>query len=244
MNVRELINECDAALLAGGASRELLCEVGGFPIYGYSLLREESERTVYLSAGVHGDEPAGPLALLGLMKNGLLDSPCSWYICPLLNPTGMCAGTRENAQGVDLNRDYLLRRTVEVCNHAEWLDGKRIDFAISLHEDWESTGFYFYEINQVEDRPMRYERMVEALAPIMEMEPCRLIDDHDVREPGWIYHCCDPDEPRNWPEAIYLAKNGCPLSFTFETPSSLPLDIRVQAHSVAVLAALKICVQV
>lgn len=241
MNVRELINECDAALLAGGASRELLCEVGGFPIYGYSLLREESERTVYLSAGVHGDEPAGPLALLSLMKNGLLDSPCSWYICPLLNPTGMCAGTRENAQGVDLNRDYLLRRTVEVCNHAEWLDGKRIDFAISLHEDWESTGFYFYEINQAEDRPERYARMVEAVREFMVMEPELEIDGHGIREQGWIYHGCDADEPENWPEAIYLAKRGCPLSFTFETPSGLDLDLRVRSHAAAVMAALDLC---
>ena len=86
--------------------------------------------------------------------------------------------------------------------------------------------------------------MVQALAPIMAMEPSALIDDHDVREPGWIYHCCEPDEPSHWPEAIYLAKNGCPLSFTFETPSSLALETRVQAHCAAVLAALRMCAQV
>ena len=243
MNVMELINQCDRAMLDAGAERELLCEVEGFPIYAYSLLREDSERTVYLSSGMHGDEPAGPAALLDLVLEGLLAESCSWYICPVLNPTGLASGTRENSVGVDLNRDYLQKKTKEITEHSEWLTGQRIDFAVSLHEDWESTGFYFYEINQIEDRPQRYQRMVDALEPIMEMEPSELIDDHSVREPGWIYHGCEPDEPKNWPEAIYLAKNGCPLSFTFETPSAAPLDQRVAAHKVAVKAALRLCVK-
>lgn len=243
MNVRELINQCDRAMQAAGAERELLCEVEGFPIYAYSLLREASERTVYLSSGMHGDEPAGPAALLELVQDGLLEESCSWYICPVLNPTGLAAGTRENFQGVDLNRDYLQKKTVEIAAHSAWLVDKNIDFAVSLHEDWESTGFYFYEINQIEDRPQRYQRMVDALIPVMKMEPSALIDDHSVREPGWIYHGCEPDEPTNWPEAIYLAKNGCPLSFTFETPSSVALEQRVLAHKVAVKAALRLCVK-
>jgi protein MpaA len=229
-------------LLGLGAERELLCDVEGYPIYTYSLMRPESKRTVYLSAGMHGDEPAGPLALLKLVEGGSLTESCSWYVCPILNPTGLARGTRENFQGLDLNRDYLKFASVEISSHAEWLKGKHCDFAISLHEDWESTGFYFYEINLQQDRPQRYQRMVDALSPVMQMEPNPIIDEHEVREPGWIYHCADPDEPKNWPEAIYLAKMGCPLSFTFETPSSLPLESRIDAHVLAVCAALKICV--
>lgn len=242
MKLVELIDALDKVIMAAGAERDLLCEVGGFPLYAYRLVRQNSERSVYLSAGVHGDEPAGPLALLELVKGGLLGAPCSWYICPLLNPTGMAVGTRENAEGVDLNRDYLKQRTVEVKSHVAWLDGKVLDFAISLHEDWESTGFYFYEINQVEDRPQRYKRMVEAVSSVMPMEPNIEIDDHKVRELGWIYHRSEADEPSNWPEAIFLAKQGCPLSFTFETPSAVALELRVSAHQRAVRAALKLCV--
>jgi len=242
MEVHELIEACDSELQAMGAERELLCEVEGFPVYAYSLLRGESERTVYLSSGIHGDEPAGPLALLELLKEGVMVQSCSWYVCPVLNPTGLQAGSRENYQGLDLNRDYLNRKSLEVAAHAQWLEGKKCDFAISLHEDWESSGFYFYEINQIEDRPQRYLRMVEALAPTMAMEPESLIDDHEVREAGWIYHGCEPDEPKHWPEAIFLATKGCPLSFTFETPSSLELQLRVKAHKAAVCAALKICI--
>lgn len=240
MDVKELIESCDLVLSALGAERTLLCEVEGLPIYAYTLLRENSSRSVYLSSGIHGDEPAGPLALLELLREGKLDETYSWYVCPVLNPTGLERETRENFQGYDLNRDYLKFRSEEVRTHAEWLKGKRIDFAISLHEDWESTGFYFYEINQVKDRPQRYRRMVDAIASIMPMEPESVIDDHPVREPGWIYHCSNPDEPKKWPEAIYLAKLGCPLSFTFETPSTLALSDRVKAHKKAICAALRI----
>ena len=60
---------------------------------------------VYLSAGIHGDEPAGPLALLELLKNDFFNSECHWLLCPTLNPTGLSASTRENSSGVDLNRD-------------------------------------------------------------------------------------------------------------------------------------------
>ena len=43
--------------------------------------------------------------------------------------------------------------------------------------------------------------------------------------------------PHGWPEAIFLAKHGCPLSFTFETPSHLPLPRRIAALVAAVHAA-------
>ena len=42
-----------------------------------------------------------------------------------------------------------------------------------------------------------------------------------------------------WPEAIFLAKHGCPLSFTFETPSQAPLARRIAALGAAVRAAAK-----
>ena len=51
----------------------------------------------------------------------------------------------------------------------------------------------------------------------------------------------DADLPNLWPEAIFLAKRGCPLSFTLETPSSGPLEDRIAAHVAAVKAAHTSC---
>ncbi len=193
---------------------------------------------IYLSAGIHGDEPAGPLALLALLYAGFFGGNAHWILCPALNPEGLAAATRENAAKVDLNRDYWLRSSPEVLAHARWLDALATpDLFISLHEDWESTGFYFYEINLSDDQPGRAHQILDAVRPWFQPEPGPEIDGHDSREPGWIYHAADPDLPEGWPEAIYLAKKGCPISFTFETPSQAPLEKRVAAHVAAVGAA-------
>lgn len=191
----------------------------------------------YLSAGMHGDEPAGPLAALELLKAGHFDEG-AWLLCPALNPTGLAAGTRDNAEGIDLNRDYLNRRTSEVKAHAAWLESLPAVPRLfqSLHEDWETSGFYFYEINLAEDRPERAAGIFEAVAPWFPPEPSPRIDGHDIREAGWIYHPAEADLPDDWPEAIFLAKLGCPLSFTYETPSAKELAARVAAHVAAVRA--------
>lgn len=192
----------------------------------------------YLSAGMHGDEPAGPLAMLRLMNEGFFASHTEWLLCPALNPTGLARGTRENADGIDLNRDYWQKRSVEARSHASWLEARGMpDLFLSLHEDWETSGFYFYEINLGSDVPERAARIIEAVKPWFSPESGGEIDGHIPRAPGWIYHEAEADLPECWPEAIFMVKHGCPLSFTFETPSHALLESRVSAHCAAVKAA-------
>jgi hypothetical protein len=225
-----------AAAEEEGFTPTLLADLESGPLVAWE--RPGSGPRVYLSAGIHGDEPAGPLALLELMREGFFTPEVHWSLCPALNPSGLAAVTRENASGVDLNRDYWQRATLEVVAHALWLDARPApDLFISLHEDWESTGFYFYEINLGEDDPQRARLIFEAVSPWFPPEAGPEIDGHEPREAGWIYHAAEPDLPEGWPEAIYLAKMGCPVSFTFETPSQAALGKRVAAHMAAVKAA-------
>jgi predicted deacylase len=224
--------------LAGqhGFMPRVLCETPAGPLMVWE--RRGTGPASYLSAGMHGDEPAGPLAALELLRTGQFDEG-AWLLCPALNPTGLAAGTRDNAEGIDLNRDYLNRRSAEVRAHAAWLESlPSPGLFISLHEDWETRGFYFYEINLADDRPERAAAIFEAVSPWFPPEPSALIDGHEIRGPGWIYHAAEADLPDEWPEAIFLAKRGCPLSFTYETPSAMALDARVAAHGAAVRAAL------
>jgi protein MpaA len=58
----------------------------------------------------HGDEPAGETACRCLLET-LLERPDalrgrSVMVCPVLNPDGLAAGTRVNANGVDINRNF------------------------------------------------------------------------------------------------------------------------------------------
>lgn len=194
-------------------------------------VKGEGKPLVYISSGIHGDEPAGPLALLELLRNRVFDDRFSWALVPMLNPDGLCAGTRENADGVDLNRDYWEKETNEVRGHVAWLEGMRVpDVFISLHEDWEAEGFYLYEIRHGEDRPVQTRGLLEAAQRVFPLEHGPLIDGHEIREAGWIFHGVDPDEPQGWPEAIFLSRRGCPLSFTLETPSRAALRERVVCH--------------
>src|SRR4051812_11923904 len=62
---------------------------------------------VYVSAGIHGDEPAGPEALITwaeadparLRRHALLIFPC-------LNPWGLVNNIRRDEDGLDLNRCF------------------------------------------------------------------------------------------------------------------------------------------
>jgi murein peptide amidase A len=223
-----------------GFVRAEICLTPAGPIVGWKRMEGEGLPTVYLSAGMHGDEPAGPLAVEAYWR-GDDHRGVNWLVCPMLNPTGLSARTRDNAQGLDLNRDYLLRQSEEVRSHVAWLEKQKVpDLFLSLHEDWETEGFYFYEISLGEDRPQRARELLEAVSKVCPIETGAVIDDHLVRESGWIHHVPQADFPESWPEAIYLAKRGCPLSFTFETPScALPLEQRIAAHGAAIRAAIE-----
>jgi murein peptide amidase A len=222
-----------AILRNAGASCEIYAEINGNELRGYDLLKKNLP-VVYISTGMHGDEPGGPAALLHLLENGLLDRQLSFHICPMLNPTGFEHGTRENGIGCDMNRDYLQLKNAEVQGHVKWLEKRSPELFISLHEDWESEGFYFYEINTTGDVPERYEFMAARISEVMPLEAGDIIDDHEVRCKGWIYHEAEADMIDNWPEAIYMAKHGCSLSFTLESPSSQALQQRVAAQCAAV----------
>jgi protein MpaA len=69
---------------------------------------------LYASAGIHGDEPAGPLAIHRLIADNALPAHAWLWVCPCLNPTGFQRNTREAASGQDLNRDYRQPHTPEV----------------------------------------------------------------------------------------------------------------------------------
>src|SRR4051795_6983824 len=57
---------------------------------------------------VHGDEPAG-IAVTRMLRRTLLGGSADAWLIDDLNPDGHAAGTRANARGVDLNRNFPWR---------------------------------------------------------------------------------------------------------------------------------------
>ncbi|MBK1855109.1 M14 family metallocarboxypeptidase [Verrucomicrobiaceae bacterium 5K15] len=237
IDVQAYLEEFHREASARGFVGEVMAEVAGYNIPAYSK-QAEGKELVYLSAGCHGDEPSGVHAMLELLQEGAFDDRFSWLVCPLLNPTGLAAGTRENAEGLDLNRDYLKKQSAEVRGHVAWLERQQVpSLLVSLHEDWESTGFYLYEIQKHVCRSTA-KAILEAASEVIITEPSPIIDDHAVREPGWIFHQPQADFPDQWPEAIFMAERGATVSYTLETPSSRPLKDRVRCHKLTVLRAI------
>ncbi|HXD01626.1 MAG TPA: succinylglutamate desuccinylase, partial [Verrucomicrobiae bacterium] len=135
---------------------------------------------------------------------------------------------RENAQGVDLNRDYLNPKTDEIRAHIAWLEKQpTFDISLCLHEDWESAGFYVYELNP-DGRPSFAKTIVKRVSEVCPIDPSPEIEGRSASG-GIINPSIDPRTRPLWPEAFYLIMNKTRLSYTLEAPSDFTLQTRVNA---------------
>ena len=236
----DLIARFEAAARAAHFRVERFGEIAGTPLLALTRRTPGPRPRIYLSAGIHGDEPAPPLALLALLEAGAFDTRANWFLCPLLNPAGFLRGTRENADAVDLNRDYKHVLSIEIRSHLAWFQRQpNFDLTLCLHEDWESAGFYLYELNP-ENRPTLADAMIAAVARICPIDTAAIIDGRESAAPGIIRPIADPLLRDLWPEAIYLRAHHTRLSYTLESPSALPLPTRIAALRAAIAAAVSV----
>lgn len=197
---------------------------------------------IYLSAGIHGDEPAPALALLEMLESGGFDHRANWFICPLLNPNGLARGIRENADGLDLNRDYKDLQSAETRAHVAWLERQpNFSVCLSLHEDWESNGYYLYELNP-DQRHSLAEPIIAAVTAVCPIDHRPLIDGRESKA-GILRPLADPLLRENWPESVYLRATHTSLTYTIESPSALPLAQRLAAHRMALETAITLTVR-
>lgn len=227
-----------AAAKVAGFRAEPYGQIHGHPLIAYTKRTPGPRPRIYLSAGIHGDEPAPPQALLRLLEAGFFDDRCNWFLCPLLNPTGFVGRTRENHAKVDLNRDYKGPQSPEIGAHVRWLQRQpNFDLIICLHEDWEAKGFYLYELNPL-NRPTLAHAMIEAARLHGPIETATVIDGREAAEPGIIRPVSDPLLRETWPEAIYLRHHHGLLDYTIETSSVLPLERRILTQCAVIKATL------
>jgi hypothetical protein len=193
---------------------------------------------VYISSGIHGDEPAGPLAVLKLLKENEWPQRVGVWLIPCLNPAGYVRNRREDEDGIDLNRDYRALKSALVGAHVAWLQRQpRFDATLLLHEDWESNGFYLYELNP-NRVPSLAEAIISRVKEVCPIDTSPVIEGRPAQD-GII--CANPDLTKrpDWPEAFYLIHHKSALSYTLEAPSDFPLPTRIDALVAGVRGAIE-----
>jgi hypothetical protein len=223
---------------------ELETADGRYPFYHLTLKGAEAgdpeTRPVYIGAGIHGDEPGGVWAVLEFLKrySSLPDlyQRFNFSILPCTNPFGYEHNTRQNSDGIDLNRQF---RHAAPPAEVQWVKkavaGRPFLLAMELHEDIDTPGFYLYELTQGDEPSWGREIIAEigAKYPINRSQEIEGMPAED----GLIHRADTDDDFReiieqrpDWPQAFYHYVNGSRRCYTTETPVHLLREERAEIH--------------
>jgi hypothetical protein len=102
----------------------------------------KTKKTLLVLAGVHGNEHAGLLAVPPILETWSSPNVRLVVLTPV-NPVGAAEVSRFNAEGYDVNRDFVRFATTEARVVRDVYDRERPDFVISLHEGPQDATFMF-----------------------------------------------------------------------------------------------------
>jgi predicted deacylase len=239
IDIQKVLHEIQSAALKHNWRQDCFLKSEEFSLLAYHRTSGQARKRIYISSGIHGDEPAGPLAVRELALQNRWPEGIDVWLCPCLNPTGFPMNRRESAQGLDLNRQYLHLEADETKAHVLWLEQQpSFDVVLCLHEDWEAKGFYVYELNP-DHQPSFAEEMIRRVSEVCPIDRSPVIEAREARE-GIIRPSADPLSRPQWPEAFYLLTHKTRLSYTLEAPSDYPMSVRVAALVTGVRAVLEL----
>lgn len=237
IDIRRVLAEVEKAAEAHDWKSETFFKTDDYRLLALTRTVPNAEKRIYISTGIHGDEPAGPLGVLQMLQEHRWPDNADIWLCPCLNPTGFPLNSRENAQGLDLNRQYLQPEAAEIRAHVAWLERQpSFDICICMHEDWESNGFYVYELNP-DNQPSYAKIIIDRVAEVCPIDMSPMIEGRPAAN-GIINPSVDPRSRPQWPEAFYLLTHKTRLSYTVEAPSDFQLITRVAAEVAALRAVL------
>ena len=188
-----------------------------------------------LFAGIHGDEPAGVLALIRLVER-LVSNPdlaegYRLFLYPACHPTGLIAHTRCSRAGKDLNREFWMDSTEpEVKLLENEIRTQKFQGLISLHADDSSPGMYGFVRGAVLSKGL-LEPALNAAETVLPRNKHSLIDGFPAIN-GIISECYDgilTSSPELQP---------VPFEIILETPHLAPEEQQVEALVRALTAIL------
>ena len=227
-----------AVARAAGLHVRAFTTAGGYSIYLVESRRTSGSPGFYFSAGIHGDEAGGTEGLILWAERSvefLRTHPV--LVFPCLNPWGLVHNVRHDRQGRDLNRCYHEARVRQVAAHMRELRGRRFRAAMAMHEDFDASGLYLYEIRSA--RPFWGEHILAAAAEYIPLESRGRIEGRPSSR-GLIRRPVRPDSMAEHPEAFFLHFHHAERTFTLETPSEFAIEARAAAHAASLDAIVQL----
>jgi predicted deacylase len=230
-------------LLAAAAQRGLRQEsIGtafGQPLWLLTNRRTDAPRKLLIASGFHGEESAGPWAVLRVLEtaDSSLFARADISFIPLVNVSGFSTGTRFNTAGENPNRGFraeldavppsaegrlLLAQSARIA--ALGRDG-----VLACHEDIDVAGGYVYAYERTEAPGRLGVALRDANAQFFACHPDGVVDGCTVRD-GIVFNHYDSSF-ESWAMTA-----GATFAACTETPGLQPIEARIRAHAAMIEA--------
>ena len=181
---------------------------------------------VAIFAGVHGDEPAGVLGLIELVRalhaRPEMGRDYQLWLYPLCNPGGYVDGTRKSRFGKDLNREFWRNSSEpEVRLIEEELRRENFQGIISLHSDDTSDGVYGFAGSATLNEHLLRPALAAAQNALPRNDAARIDGFH--AEGGVIHSAYDG--------TLSAPPGGAPAPFEIVLETPQRASLRLQRHA-------------
>jgi hypothetical protein len=202
-----------------------------YPLYAAVLNPDsDNQRTACFTAGIHGNEVAGPWACLRFIEESDDCPDVRVLMLPVVNPSGFDRGNRRNHRNLDLNRHFfdtpLVRENELTLSRMMQED---IYFFVAMHEDPRERSFYLYSYGNTDRTESNtsvkiYNRMIDTAAKHFPIKSSRAIC-NDAAKGGIVMNIKDKSLEHRVFEDL-----GVPYVAVTETPGKEALSERIDCQ--------------
>jgi predicted deacylase len=190
------------------------------------VINPEIKKTLMITAGCHGNEPAPIYAMLNFLSKNPKIKDKRLVIVPCISPFGFCTNVDRNINSVDINGNFFSKRVEKETQLLKNLVRKYSpSFVLNLHEDPDEKMFFLYldghkkgDLNK-----SKALNLTKEISKTMKFYKKKKIHSDYVLE-GIIEN---PKEGKTFED--YLRQAGIP-NFCTETPGLYPIKDRIEVN--------------
>jgi hypothetical protein len=209
-----------------------------YPVTALSYIpQEKPKKHILLLGGAHGNEPAGPEAIIGfftyISKHPDTYDDVAIDAIPMVNPWGWTHNVRQNGNGYDINRDFINFLTREARIVRDF--GVRHAYYLVIdHHEARSDGAFIYAYGDEDSKNarslMKYLKNSGYAIVRHRWNGRRSVIDGVVSIPS-VHRSYRPLRWKNRSTiARYFNRDGDAHSFTMETSTRKKYNNRIDVH--------------